>query len=140
MLAQPEFYGLFHPCIKRSYVVLISETFKITGKKFKTVDVPKTVLIGWIGHELGHIMDYQQKNNLGLIFFGIRYVLLKAHVRKAERTADLEAVRHGMATYIIKTKEFILHNAEIPEAYKNRIKSYYLSPEEIREIVEKNDS
>ncbi|NAY91737.1 hypothetical protein GTQ34_07400 [Muricauda sp. JGD-17] len=139
MMAQPSFGSLFRSRKNRGYVVLISKSFKITGKKFKTVNVPKDVLIGWIGHELGHVMDYQQKGNLELIGFGVRYILLKEHVRKAERTADLEAVRHGMAEYIIKTKKFILDNAEIDESYKERIRTYYLSPEEIRDIVEEKD-
>ena len=119
---------------------MISEKFKISGAEFKTVDVPQDVLIGWIGHELGHVMDYQERGNLNLIGFGIRYVLLKEFVKKAERAADSFAVSRGMSEYILKTKRFILNHSEIDDVYKARIKQYYLSPDEIMEMVEQQDS
>ncbi|MDF0707326.1 MAG: hypothetical protein VX772_04235 [Bacteroidota bacterium] len=140
MQAQPTWSGLLKSKSKRSYVILISEKFKISGKEFKTLDVPKDVLIGWIGHELGHVMDYQERGNLNLIGFGIRYVLLKEFVKKAERAADSFAVSAGMSNYILTTKRFILNHSEIDKTYKNRIKQYYLSPDEIMEMVEQQDS
>lgn len=140
MQAQPTWSGLVKPRNKRSYVILISEKFKISGAEFKTVDVPRDVLIGWIGHELGHVMDYQQRGNLNMMGFGIRYVLFKEFVKKAERAADSFAVSRGMSDYILKTKRFILNNSEIDDTYKARIKQYYLSPDEIMEMVKEQDS
>lgn len=140
MLAQPTWSGFLKSSSKRSYVILISEKFKISGEEFKTVNVPQDVLIGWIGHELGHVMDYQQRGNLNLIGFGIRYVLLKEFLKKAERAADSFAVSRGMSNYILKTKRFILDNANIDNAYKERIKQYYLSPDEIMEMAKEQDS
>ncbi len=140
MLAQPTLGSIFKKKDQRGYKILISEEFKITGKKFRTIEVPSDVLIGWIGHELGHVRDYQERSALNLIGFGIRYVLLKEHVKKAERAADSFAVNKGMGDYIIRTKRFILDNADIDENYKNRIQEYYLSPEEIMEMVKKMDS
>ncbi|MBS9464286.1 hypothetical protein KIM67_17820 [Flagellimonas sp. 389] len=137
MLAQPAFSTLLKSKKNRAYKILISKKFKISGRDFKTTEVPSDVLIGWLGHELGHVMDYQNRSGWDLINFGIRYVLLKEHVKTAERAADSFAVRQGMAEYIIKTKRFILDNAEIDQAYKDRIKEYYLSPEEIMEMVKK---
>ncbi|GMN04660.1 hypothetical protein MTsPCn5_00480 [Croceitalea sp. MTPC5] len=140
MLAQPTLGSIFRKKEKRGYKILISEKFKITGKEFKTTEVPDDIMIGWLGHELGHVMDYQERSGLNLINFGIRYVLLKEHVKNAERAADSFAVRMGMAEYIIKTKRFILDHADIDEAYKNRIREFYLSPEEIMEMVKKRNS
>ena len=140
MLAQPTIPSIFKDRSKRGYKILISEQFKITGNKFKTTDVPPDILIGWIGHELGHVMDYQERSGFNLIDFGIRYVLLKEHVKKAERAADSFAVGKGMENYIIKTKRFILDNADIDENYKNRIRTFYLSPEEIMELVKQRDA
>ena len=82
MQAQPTWSALLKPKSKRSYVILISEEFKISGEEFKTVDMPTDVLIGWVGHELGHVMDYQERGNLNLVGFGVRYVLLKEFVKK----------------------------------------------------------
>ncbi len=135
MLAQPKFGSFFRKKSYRSYVILISETFKISNKQFSTRDIPSDILIGWIGHELGHIMDYQNRSKINLIWFGLKYLLSENHIVEAERAADRFAVNHGMADYILKTKNFILNHADISETYKNRIKKYYLSPEEIMEIV-----
>ena len=140
MQAQPTFGALFKSKEERNYTILISEKFKITGEEFKTVDVPSDVLVGWLGHELGHIMDYQNRSGFNLIGFGFRYVFLKEYVKKAERAADSFAVSHGMSQYILKTKRFILDNSAIHPTYKDRIKQYYLSPDEIMEMVKQQDS
>ncbi len=140
MLAQPAWTDIFKSKKKRGYKILISENFKISGKKFRTVEVPSEVLIGWIGHELGHIMDYKQRNGLNLIAFGLGYMFSDNFVRKAERTADSFAVSRGMSDYILKTKNFILGNSEIQDSYKARIKKYYLSPDEILDMVKEQDS
>ncbi|MEP0213266.1 MAG: hypothetical protein ABJD66_08635 [Cellulophaga sp.] len=135
MQAQPVFGSLLRSKKKRKYLVLISEKFKISGKEFKTTDVDSDILIGWLGHELGHILDYQNRSSLNLMWFGIKYSLSDNYIKEAERAADSYAVNSGMANYILKTKKFILNNAEIDEDYKARIKKYYLSPEEIMVLV-----
>lgn len=139
MQAQPRFLSLFRSKSNREYYIFISEKFKISGQEFKTVNVPSDVIIGWIGHELGHIMDYENRGSLNLIWFGIRYLLVEKHIVEAERAADTYAVNQGMEDYIIKTKNFILNHADIDENYKNRIKRFYLSPEEIMQIVEERN-
>ncbi|MBM1104594.1 hypothetical protein JQC67_00450 [Aurantibacter crassamenti] len=136
MQAQPVFGSLFKSKKKRKYVILISERFKIEDTVYSTKDIPSDVLIGWLGHELGHVMDYEQRSSLNLIGFGIGYSFSMKYLKNAERTADTYAVNHGMESYIIATKNFILNEAGIPETYKNRIKKYYLSPEEIMLLVE----
>ncbi|MFL1012617.1 hypothetical protein [Flavisericum labens] len=137
MQAQPKFGSFFKARRNRSYVILISETFKISDKKFLTRNIPSDIMIGWIGHELGHIMDYQNRSKLNLIWFGIKYLLSHNHVVEAERAADTFAVNNGMASYILKTKNFILNHANITPNYKARIQKYYLSPEEIMEMANK---
>lgn len=136
MQARPTFGSFFRKKSKRRYVVLISETFNISGKTYYTKDMPKDVLTGWIGHELGHIMDYRNRNNLNLIWFGVKYLLSDNHIVEAERAADTYAIFAEMEDYILKTKNFILNHADIDKKYKSRIKRYYLSPEEIMKLVE----
>lgn len=139
MQARPTFGSFFRSRKNRRYVVLISETFKISDKKFLTKHIPSDILIGWIGHELGHVMDYSNRSKLNLIWFGIKYLLSDTHIVEAERVADTYAIRHNMEEYILKTKDFILNNAEIHDAYKLRIKKYYLSPEEIMDMIKKRN-
>lgn len=140
MQARPSFGSFFRSKKNRKFVILISETFKISDKKFRTRDIPSNILIGWIGHELGHIIDYQHRSKFNLIWFGIKYLLSENHIVDAERAADAYAVYHGMEDYILITKDFILNHAQINESYKERIKKYYLSPEEIMELVNQRNS
>lgn len=139
MQARPTFGSFFKNKKDREYVILISEKIKITGKEFYTKDIPRDVFIGWIGHELGHIMDYESRNKINLAWFGIKYLFSENHIVEAERAADSFAIEHNMEKYILKTKDFILNNAEISRKYKQRIKKFYLSPEEIMELVKQRN-
>lgn len=139
MQARPSFGSFFKNRRNRSYVILISESFKISDKEFTTKDIPSNILIGWIGHELGHVMDYQNRSKSNLIWFGLKYLISERFIVEAERAADTYAVAHGMEKYILATKEFILNHADIAVSYKDRIKKYYLSPEEIMVMVEERD-
>ena len=139
MQARPTFDSFFKSKKDRKFLILISKKFKISDKEFSTLDIPDDIFIGWIGHELGHIMDYQNRSKLNLIWFGLKYLFSENHIVEAERAADGFAVKHKMDDYILKTKNFILNHAEIPEVYKNRMKRYYLSPEEIMVLVKDRD-
>ena len=139
MQAQPEFWSFFRSRSKRKYKILISKTFKIGDSIYLTENIPSVVLIGWLGHELGHIRDYQSRSGLNLIGFGLGYLFSEKAMKRAERTADSFAVNHGMETYILATKNFILNEADFPAVYKRRIKRFYLSPEEIMLLVEERE-
>ena len=138
MQAQPAFSSLLNPRAKRKYFVFISEKIQIETESFKITDIPSDVLIGWIGHELGHIMDYKNRSSLGLVWFGLKYLYFPKFIREAERAADTFAVSHGMGKYILVTKDFILNHAHISAKYKARIKRLYLSPEEIMLLINEN--
>jgi len=138
MQAQPVFSSFFKSRKNREYIILISKRVKIDKEVFKITDVPSDVLIGWIGHELGHVMDYRERGTVDMLFFGIKYLYSTGHIQEAERAADTFAVAHGMGDYILKTKDFILNHADISEAYKNRIRQLYLSPEEIMQLIEEH--
>ncbi len=139
MQAQPKLSGLLKNRKKREYFVMISEKIKIEDEVFDVTTVPSEVLIGWIGHELGHIMDYRERSGLNMLWFGVKYITSKNYIRKAERVADTYAVNHGLGEYIIATKDFILNHAHLSEIYKKRIKNLYLSQEEIMMLVENID-
>ncbi|MCZ4320050.1 hypothetical protein O4H26_13735 [Aequorivita viscosa] len=138
MQAQPRFTSFFKSKENREYVILISRSIQIEGEKFTMDDIPSDVKIGWIGHELGHLMDYRDRTNLGMLIFGIKYLFSFKHIKEVERAADTYAIIHGMGDYIIKTKNFILDNADLSEKYKERIRSLYISPEEVMELINKN--
>ena len=135
MQAQPVFSTLLKRRKHRAYQINISALFKLTHTAIPIHQIPDEIMIGWIGHELGHIMDYERRSNLGLIGFGIGYVTSAAYVKKVERLADDFAVRHGLGRYLIATKRFILDHADLPQRYKDKIARLYVSPELITEQV-----
>lgn len=139
MQAQPKLSGLLKNKKNRSYFVMISEHIKIEDEVFDVKNVPSEVLIGWIGHELGHIMDYRERSSANMVWFGIKYLTSKKYIQEAERAADTYAVNHGLGKYIIATKDFILNHTHLADSYKARIKKLYLSQEEIMALIDEID-
>ena len=138
MQAQPTWMSFFKPRKDRSYIILISRKIKIDAQEFTIHDIPSDVLVGWLGHELGHVMDYRHRSSFDMLVFGIKYLFSKAHIKEVERAADTFAIAHGMGYYIMETKNFILNHADISETYKLRIKSLYMSPEEVMQLINEN--
>lgn len=137
MLSQPVVDSFFRGQKNRSYVIKINPLFVMVHKTMPIQDAPKDVLIGWVGHELGHVIDYHSRSNWQMIGFGIKYISSEKYLMQAERNADRYAVEHGMGNYIIKTKNYILHNHDLPPEYIARIKRLYLSPQQILDLIKK---
>ena len=137
MQAQPLFTSLLRRRTNRSYRVNISALFRLTHTVTPIHQLPDEIMIGWIGHELGHIMDYESRSNRGMVVFGYNYLRSGKYVKQVEVIADTYAVNHGLGSYIIATKRFILDHAELPKAYKDKIARLYLSPDDIVEQVRK---
>ncbi|MDP5078054.1 MAG: hypothetical protein NWQ19_08165 [Nonlabens sp.] len=135
MQAQPTYKSIFKSRKNRSYIILISKEFKVENEIFTIDEIPSDVLTGWLGHELGHVMDYRSRSTIGMLYFGLKYLYSHSHIQEVERAADDYAVRHGMGEYILKTKEFILNHTSLSEKYKQRMRRFYLSPEEILELI-----
>ena len=137
MQAQPVFLTLLRTRKNRRYRINISRHFKLVHSEMPITEIPELVMIGWIGHELGHILDYEGKSNLEIVSFGYRYLFHPTFVKHAEMVADSLAVERGMGNYIVATKRFILDHAELPQSYKDKIRRLYLSPDVIVEQVKK---
>ena len=137
MQAQPVFSTLLLKQENRRYRINISKHFKLKSCDMAITEIPEAVMVGWIVHELGHIVDYEHRSNAAIALFGLRYILSPEYVKEAERVADTYAVERGSGQYILATKRFILDHADIPTDYKNKIKRLYLSPDIIVDLVKK---
>jgi hypothetical protein len=135
MQAQPKIITMFNA--QRAYNINISALFKLKHSAIPIHQIPPDIIVGWIGHELGHVMDYENRSLGGMVRFGLGYLLSSTFVRSAERIADTYAVTHGLGNYILKTKHFILDHASLSEKYKQKIARLYLSPDDIVEQVRK---
>ena len=135
MQAQPKVISLFRGKRKRVYKVKISRYLKLNDDQLDITTLPFEVLVGWIGHELGHIMDYKDRSGLAMVGFGAKYWLSVNFLKEAERRADLFALEHGLGDRIMRTKTFVLDHEHIPVLYKKRIKRLYMSPEEFTQLL-----
>ncbi len=101
-------------------------------------ELPEDVLTGWFAHELGHLVDYESRSNFMMAIYGIRYVISAKFKRKVEHEADYIAIANGFKDEILATKAFILDHELLEESYKEQIRKYYLSTEEVH-LCEENE-
>ncbi|MCA1751511.1 MAG: hypothetical protein LC670_06900 [Flavobacteriales bacterium] len=99
-------------------------------------ELPAEVLTGWFAHELGHLVDYECRSNMGMVGFGVRYLTSKRFKRQAEHAADMIAIEHGFHDEIIATKRFILEHDLLGDKYKAQIIKYYMSIEAVELCIE----
>jgi hypothetical protein len=138
MQAQPRVLSLFvDEKESRKYLIRISRALVYRdGTVVPIEEVPHEALVGWIGHELGHIMDYLQRSTSNMMFFGAKYLLSKKHLMRAELTADGFAIDCGMGHLILANKNFILENEGFEDGYKDKIRNLYMSPLQILTMQE----
>lgn len=127
MLAQPMFRTLLFPRRYRKYKIIINKAYFTQNKKLYKGKVPSDIVIGWIGHELGHIMDYIHRSSFNLIWFGFKYSTDPKFVMKAEIAADKNAVKAGLIDYLVISKEFGRNPAYFEQAYIDKLNSLYPS-------------
>ncbi|MEM7551280.1 MAG: hypothetical protein AAF363_16490 [Bacteroidota bacterium] len=137
MQAQPKVASLFNTQKLRSYVINIKKHFQSEDTIVHMASLPKSVLVGWIGHELGHILDYHKKDFFSITELGIGYLLSEDYIKATELRADIHAIQHGLSDKITATKEFILNHPKLSEQYKSKIRRLYLSSEGVEEITRK---
>ncbi len=121
---------------KKKFKVQYNEATRLRDV-IRIEEVPEAVLKGWFAHELGHVMDYRHRSMLGMIWFGLRYVLSRRYRKKVEHMADEYAIAYGMANDILATKKYILEHSELPDKYKRRIRKYYMSEKNVHRLIAK---
>jgi hypothetical protein len=136
MLAQPKIQTLLQNKKKRAYQIIMRKDFFLKNGQFANGRIPSDVMIGWLGHELGHVLDYKNRNSLDLIRFGILYYFWIPFLKKAEITADRNAVLHGMIKELVVSKEFGRDPKYFPMSYVNKLNGLYPSVQDVKEWAE----
>lgn len=131
MLAQPRLRSLIYPKKYRQFEILINKTKFTKNPQFEDGRPPSDVIIGWIGHELGHIQDYIGRNSINLIWFGILYTLSKKFLKQAEITADKNAVKAGMTDYLLISKKFGRNPKYFEQSYIDKLNELYPPIEDV---------
>lgn len=138
MRAQPVIDFYFFNKKRRRYKIEISNHPNF-ARYLSLEDLPETVLVGWFAHELGHVLDYLHRSAWNMIKFGLGYWWFHNFRIGAERKADVFAIQNGFADEVIATKKYILEQSSLPNRYKDQIRKYYLSAEEIAMMVDHPD-
>ena len=136
MLAQPEFTSTLFNIKTKEFIIYINNN-KGTSKGLNYSELSKDIQVGWIAHELGHILDYKERNKLSMIGLGVNYYLLPKFKQKIEHAADKIAINRGLGRELLAGVEYLLNNPDISERYKRKFKKYYLSVDEIKFYIQR---
>lgn len=132
MLAQPVVNWRFWHRGSRQYRIKIKKSLVVNNPNFSDKYPRRDVLVGWLGHELGHIVDYYPRRSLNLIWFGIRYHFFPSFLKKAEITADRNTVKAGLTRQLILSKQFGREASIFPKSYIKKLNRLYPSIEAVR--------
>jgi hypothetical protein len=109
----------------RTYQVFIN----LNKGKNKALDIDslsETIKIGWIAHELGHVVDYESRTAFSLIAMGVFYVSVPSFKRNIEQSVDIITIRHGLGWEHCEGVEYLLDKSNATEKYKKNNLKYYL--------------
>ena len=125
--------SLFGPRAKRSYTIIINTKVPEEFDHGLFSKLPKNLQIGMIGHELSHVVDYQQRNIFEVIKILIFY-LIPSRKQKFERSIDTIAIKHGMWPYLHGFYTHLI--SKNPHTTKKFMESY-LNDDQIKELTYK---
>lgn len=118
---------------KARYLVLVNNVENFKGIHLS--DVPFNAQIGVIGHELAHIVDYQNKNLGGVLSILFRYAD-KARKPLFEKEIDRATVERGLGWQLYDWAVYAMYtNPYATPEYKEFKKKHYMQPEEIEALI-----
>ncbi len=135
MASIPRLDFIFHPKGNRTYHIYVDNSLK-KEKGLLLRDVPFNAQIGVIGHELGHISDYENRTNAGIAILGIGYLLPPFH-RKLEHRVDEITIAHGLGYQIEAFSDFVFNRAAVNDRYKKFKRRYYYDSRQLTQLLER---
>ena len=132
LACRPSLMSIFLRKNKRSYNIFINaDTSKL--KNAILAFVPIKGQIGVIGHELGHIIDYQRKTIFGIVGTGFGY-LFSRYKSGLEKRVDVIAINHGFKNELIEFSNYIINESDAPVEYKNYKRKIYYSQIDLEKL------
>lgn len=131
MAARPKIDFLFRKKEERRYVVFITDDPDMNaGLIFDGMS--ECAQAGVLGHELSHILTYNEKNNWQMLLFGIKYIFKKKEI---EAETDIIAMQHGFGDQLIEYTHYIHKSPHTNRKYLKNKKEHYLSANEMAKIL-----
>ena len=131
MNARPLIGNIFRSKNNRKYCIIINNN-KGKHRGIEIASLSFNILIGWISHELSHIVEYEKLSNWQTLSFALKYVVFTSFNRKVERYTDFITIKHGLAYPLYDGVEYLLNDKSISNDYKRKIRENYLSLAEIK--------
>ncbi len=129
---RPKFSSLFKRKAKRTYVIRIDVREK--DSTVTILDAQDEARIGVLGHEIAHIVDFQQRNFFGILGRGFNY-LSKKSKEKYEKEIDLITIEHGLGYELYCWSDLVLNRSKATYKYKEFKREIYLEPQEILDLI-----
>ena len=134
MATRPRMDFLFHHKGKRVYCIFFDTKVK-NEDGLLPAEVPFNALIGLIGHELAHVIDYRHKSAIGIVTTGVRYIGHQYRER-LENATDRETISRGLGWQLYDWSEFVLEAPDVSEKYREYKETYYYAPAELKKIIQ----
>ncbi|MCX6823959.1 MAG: hypothetical protein NT085_02435 [candidate division SR1 bacterium] len=122
---------LFGPRTKRKYTIVINTKIPVEFDHVLFGKLSKNLQIGMLGHELAHVVDYQQRNFLQIVKILILYTIPSLK-QKFERSIDIIAIKHGMGKYL---HGFYTHITSKHTHITKKFMESYLDDDQIKELT-----
>ena len=130
--------SIFKKSSERKYIITIQKPGH-PKTNFEWRSLSFNSIVGWIGHELGHIAHYSHKTGDGILFTGIKYII-PGYRRRMERFTDEVAIHHNLGFALYEGSDYVINHSSATGKYIRKLKKFYLSPEEIIERIHSQQS
>jgi len=138
MISQPKFRSILCDRTRRQYVIIIQKQ-ALSQSSIDWRELSFNAMVGWIGHELGHVLHYSHKSSGGILLIGMKYAI-PGYRRKMERFTDQLAIQHHLGYALYEGVEYTLNSSQASKHYKQNQEKFYLQPEEIIARICSTDS
>jgi len=129
MTSKPKLSSLLKERQRRQYLITIEKP-GTSKNNIEWNELSFNAMVGWIGHELGHILHYSHKTNAGIAFVGVKYAF-PGYRRKIERFTDQIAIQHDLGYSLYEGVDYTMNCSRATERYKTSQQKYYLQADEI---------
>jgi hypothetical protein len=135
MAARPIWNSIFSS--KRSYNIFINNNEYFEGILLS--DVPFNAQLGVIGHEIAHVLDYENQNFLGIMRIGIDYLDVDKKI-EYERSVDMLTISKGLGWQLHDWAQYSMYESlKATESYKEFKRKTYMNPTQIVEVMKNRD-
>lgn len=119
----------------REYIITIDNNDE--GQGITLDNVPYNAQVGVIGHELAHIIDYENRSSTNIASIGLDYAT-GHYPTEFEKRVDKITINKGLGWQLYDWADFVLNKSKASSEYKEFKRQTYLIPEQIKQEIIKD--